>query len=46
MAFVLPADDSGEGEQGFRPQNEFVFKSFLRALGPHRDHFHSLGHPR
>ena len=46
MAFVVPADDSGEGEQGFHPQNEFVFKSFLRAFGPHGDHFHSLGHPR
>ena len=46
MAFVVPADDSGEGEQGFHPQNECVFKSFLRAFGPHGDHFHSLGHPR
>ena len=34
MAFVLPADDSGEGEQGFHAQNQLVFKTFLCGFGP------------
>ena len=44
--FCSPSWWQRRSEQGCHAQDEFVFKSFLCAFGPHGDHFYPLGHPR